>query len=309
MPTSAKGEPFYRDAAGNRQDADFHNPILEDGDDEAALVPTRVFLKSLGFTDAEIEEGWGVPKRVHKLEDRILSLRDQADQLDKAFNPSQPRANDGKWTDGDGSAAKWKGWVMAGLATAGTVGVIAGTAYLGHKTILNSISREFRALGIDPSMVRVNYDSKGTPAGLLGRADYARRQVNFWPTRLLYSPRTVASVAAHEGTHIKFDEALARSKGLKEWLIANMASLGDEAIGVSSYSDKFWQRLGESMRTSPNTKLMHQVYLVDAVHETLAEMSDKQRRTGKLPGGSLLQKLYADHVLPKRGGNFVMVTT
>jgi heme oxygenase len=96
---------------------------------------------------------------------------------------------------------------------------------------------------------------------------------------------------------------------LKEWLIANMASLGDEAIGVSSYSDKFWQRLGESMRTSPNTKLMHQVYLVDAVHETLAEMSDKQRRTGKLPGGSLLQKLYADHVLPKRGGNFVMVTT
>lgn len=33
------------------------------------------------------------------LEDRILILKDQVDSLQKDFDPNQPRASDGKWTD------------------------------------------------------------------------------------------------------------------------------------------------------------------------------------------------------------------
>ncbi|WP_065755210.1 hypothetical protein [Bradyrhizobium paxllaeri] len=64
MPTSASRkkpqrrkaeEFFYLDQEDSRQDSGLHEPILEDGDQDAAHAVSREVMARLGLSDAEIE--------------------------------------------------------------------------------------------------------------------------------------------------------------------------------------------------------------------------------------------------------------
>lgn len=64
MPTSAKRPKkrrpdhardfFYLDESGERQDAEFHNPILDGGDHAAAEKTSIAVMKRLGLTASQI---------------------------------------------------------------------------------------------------------------------------------------------------------------------------------------------------------------------------------------------------------------
>lgn len=46
-------EMFYVDENGKKQDADLHNPILDEGDHEAALAVSNAVRARLGIPPAE----------------------------------------------------------------------------------------------------------------------------------------------------------------------------------------------------------------------------------------------------------------
>ena len=48
-------EFFYLDNNHDKQDANLHNPILDDGDHEAARAVSRAVMKRLGFPDDKID--------------------------------------------------------------------------------------------------------------------------------------------------------------------------------------------------------------------------------------------------------------
>lgn len=88
MPTS-KGEFHYLDENGERQDASLHEEILSGGDDRAAHKAIRPFLKNvLKLTDGQINASYGVStkKGLTKLEDRVLTLQDKVDTVQKSYN-------------------------------------------------------------------------------------------------------------------------------------------------------------------------------------------------------------------------------
>src|SRR6476620_2018568 len=80
MPTS-KGELYYIDENGEQQDAVFHEEILSEGDERGAHNALRPYLKDvLGLTDGEINNLYGP-------------------DLNKKFDPSQPRDMRGRWSE------------------------------------------------------------------------------------------------------------------------------------------------------------------------------------------------------------------
>lgn len=56
MPTSTKAEEFFYTENGKKQDLLLHEPILWDGDHEAAFEITREWLRSNGWTEKQIAE-------------------------------------------------------------------------------------------------------------------------------------------------------------------------------------------------------------------------------------------------------------
>jgi hypothetical protein len=74
-------EFFYEDEQGNKQDADLHNPILEQGDHAAALAVSRAVLA------------------------RIRARRAQRNK-DAGFDPSEERDPAGRWTAGGGAGSE-----------------------------------------------------------------------------------------------------------------------------------------------------------------------------------------------------------
>ena len=66
-------EFFYIDENGKKSDAALHEPILAEGDDEAAFQALVPFLRRSGWTDAEIER---VYKKDNYVDDRS-KLRSQ----------------------------------------------------------------------------------------------------------------------------------------------------------------------------------------------------------------------------------------
>jgi hypothetical protein len=55
---------FYRDAAGNKQDASLHDSILAGGKDDLAV--TMKFALSLGLSEDEVRALYGKPQEPRK---------------------------------------------------------------------------------------------------------------------------------------------------------------------------------------------------------------------------------------------------
>lgn len=219
-------------------------------------------------------------RALHKLEDRVLVLKDRVDSLVTKFDPNQVRDDHGRWS-------------VQGVATAvGSVALAVGAAAFGARRVHKSFVREAvntaKRYGVAAEKVSVHY--RGGKSGQLGQANLQNGRIGVWPLQVALdqvSKNSITSTIAHEATHIRFQKWGTNAVN-DEWVTKNLNKLRAEG-GVTPYSKQFWEQVDKGGTLAglyaPQRKLL-------AIHETLAEMSAVKEVTGKLPGGPTFQELH-----------------
>lgn len=293
------GEEFYYlDENGKKRDAELHDEILAGGDHLAALKVSRQVLRDLGLNP-----------------DVLLPLPVTPPQA-KRFDPSQPRDETGKWTDGGGSDGGDGDLPRAG----GPPSKVSNpAAYAKHRAMVEDVVANVAAdRGYDPDLVEVSDKVDGIKIG--GRPSYAAGVANIKTGKITMFPRVINNAQhargtmVHEVAHQEFQAVLnAQAEQLR-------AALADKTVkfdkdnnldaasakkypiaarfqkhsgkaretrmvedGVTPYSEQWW---GQAY--TDKTKVMA------AQHETIAEMARIEDETGTLPGHESWKSYYQD---------------